>query len=333
MAFSGGSDRFSSLTLSATSQSISTSTVTLSGAITLGTNLVVTTPHLIVAAGGATLSGTGELILSNTATNSLHGATAAATLTNHGKIFGAGALGGGSMVLVNAAGAIIVGNDSTALTINTGTSTITNAGVIEATGVGTTIIQSAVANTGTLYSSGTLTVNGAVSGAGVARIVGGTADFASTFTENVVFVTSGELELAHSQAYTGTISGFSLTGATSLDLQDITFTAGTTKATYSGTTTSGTLTVTDGTHTAKIKLSGNYTASTFDVSAATGGGTLVIDPTAPVAAHAINPAPPHQFITAMASFESGGGPASVTAEPWRANPSALATPSARISQV
>ena len=145
---------------------------------------------------------------------------------------------------------------------------ITNAGLIESTGAGGLIVNSAVTNTGTLaVNAGTLTVEGAVTGAGSVTIAGGTGDFTSTFFERVAFTgASGTLELAHSQTYTGAISGFSTTGTTSLDLGDISFVSGTSKASYSGTTSSGTLTVTDGSHTAKITLEGDYLTSTFSVS-------------------------------------------------------------------
>jgi hypothetical protein len=48
--------------------------------------------------------------------------------------------------------------------------------------------------------------------------------------------------------------------------------------TFSGTSTGGTLTVTDGTHTAEIALSGNYLASSFVASADGSGGVDVVDP-------------------------------------------------------
>jgi hypothetical protein len=69
----------------------------------------------------------------------------------------------------------------------------------------------------------------------------------------------------------------------SLDLQDISFTSGVTTATFSGTSTAGVLTVTNGTQTATINLTGDYLASTFTTSADTDGGTVVIDPTGPTA--------------------------------------------------
>jgi hypothetical protein len=310
LVFSGGSDTFSGLSLSVTSQSISTATVTLSGAITLGANLSVTTPNLIVAVGGATISGAGELVLSNTATNSLHGASAAATLTDNGKIVAAGQIGGGVMKLIIGSTGSIDGKDALALTLDTGANTIANAGVIYAVGAGGTIVDSAIANTGKLYADGgTLTLEGAVSGAGVGDINGGTLYAASTFTENVSFLgTTGTLELAHSQTYTGDITGLSTAGTNSLDLNDIAFGANT-KATYSGTTTSGTLTVTDGTHTAKITLEGNYTTSTFKVSSDGHGGTTVVDPS--------KAARGHSFIGAMAAMGDGAASVGAQPEPWR----------------
>jgi hypothetical protein len=133
-------------------------------------------------------------------------------------------------------------------------------------------VVSAVDNTGVLAAfGGTLTLDQAVTGTGKAEIDGGTADFAGTFTQNVAFIGAGggTLELAHSEAYTGEISGFSKTGTTALDLEDIAFVSGTTTASYSGTTTSGVLTVADGSHVAKITLEGNYTTRARSPSPAT----------------------------------------------------------------
>ena len=187
------------------------------------------------------------------------------------------------MALINQSGGVIIGNQTLALTIDTGTRTIVNAGLIENTGKGGTAVISAVNNTGTLMvaSAGTLTLAGAVTGAGVARIGGGTLYAKSKFTENVTFAgTTGVLELGVSTTYTGAVTGLSKTGTDWLDLADIGFTSGVTKATYSGTTASGTLTVTDGTHVAHIKLLGNFTTSTFTASSDGHGGTKVVDPAA-----------------------------------------------------
>jgi hypothetical protein len=167
--------------------------------------------------------------------------------------------------------------------------------------------MSAAVNSGSLtVIKGVLLANGAVTGTGSVKIGGGVADFAGAFSQNVAFTsTTGVLELAKSQTYTGQISGFSKTGGTSLDLVDIGFAVATTHASFTGSTISGTLTITDGTHTAHIGLVGDYTASSWFVSSDGHGGTTVIDPP-----HA--PAPSGRIaqglIGAAASFGVSGSP-------------------------
>jgi hypothetical protein len=243
-------------------------------------------------------------------------------------IKGAGQLGDGAMVLVNDKGGIIDGDDTVALTINTGSSTISNAGRIEAASAATTVVESAVDNTGVLVASGgTLTVEGAVTGTGKVEIDGGLADLASTFNQNVAFLGAGggTLELAHSEAYTGEISGFSRTGATALDLADIPFVSGTTKASFSGTATSGVLSVVDGSHVAKITLEGNFLSSKFTTSSDGHGGTTVVDPTS--ASSASSAASAHRFIAAAASIGTGSGASiAVARDAWVTHPPMLAVP-------
>ena len=114
--------------------------------------------------------------------------------------------------------------------------------------------------------------------------------------------TTGVLELAQSKTYTATITGFSASGGTSLDLGDIGF-VGSTEATFSGTRNSGVLTVTDGTNTAHIRLKGDYTHSTFVASGDGHGGTVVVDSTARDGAVAPSSA---RFIEAMAGLGALG---------------------------
>ena len=171
---------------------------------------------------------------------------------------------------------------------------------------GSLTILGAIVNDGALGVVGdALTVNGAVTGSGKATIAGGTLDFMFTFTQNVGFSVSGELELGRSQSYTGTVFGFSRRGQTSLDLADIAF-VNSSEASYSGTASGGVLTVTDGTHTAHITLHGDYLGSIFTASSDGRGGTIVVDPTTPAA----QIPPPHQFIAAMARL--GASSASVS---------------------
>ena len=131
--------------------------------------------------------------------------------------------------------------------------------------------------------------------------------FTPSFEQNVLFFGgAGSLELAQSQAYSGTIRGFSSGGGTSLDLRDAGFvSAG--EASFSGTFTRGVLTVSDGTHTARINLIGDDASASFVASSDGAGGTLVV-------AQAGAAAPIHSLLAAAASLGSGA-PASSPGRP------------------
>jgi hypothetical protein len=289
---------------------------------------------LIIDTTGATISGGGNVTLSNNGNNIIVGNTASSVLTNVDNIIsGSGQLGAGQLTLINQTKGVIDGTAPTTLTVDTGANTITNAGFIEADSGGATTVNSAVNNTGTLEANGgTLTLNGAVTGAGKAVITAGTLDITNAnAAESVTFTGStGTLELVHSLTYTGKVSGFTTTTGTAFDLRDISFNASTSTATYSGTASGGTLTVTNGTQTARIAMVGNYLSSTFTVGNDGGGGTVVEDP--PKDAHAPTASSPHHFVAAMAGLGSGaGGAVHTTAEVWRASPSMLTAPRMHIA--
>jgi hypothetical protein len=273
----------------------------------------------------------GAIVLFGHAT--ISGASASVVLTNDEYIEGAGKLGEGRLTLINGAtadsGGILA--EGGLLTINTGHNTIINSGLIEAQGGSQCVITSAVDNTGTLEVLGgqftaLMKVEGAVTGSGSAAILHGTLDFTSSFNENVAFagVRPAKLELAQSQTYAGSISGFSKTGATSLDLVDIGFVSST-EASYSGTTSSGVLTVTDGVHTAHITLIGDYTASTFTAKGDGHGGTIVVDPARTASA------PAHRFIVAMAALVAQSGEAIHARDTGAVHAPMLARPRAMIA--
>ncbi|HEY2178569.1 MAG TPA: hypothetical protein VGH15_08300 [Caulobacteraceae bacterium] len=288
--FSGGHDSFSNLTIATAKTTINKAAVTFSGAIDITGTVTATSDNLTVAVGGATLSGGGELLLSNLATNIVHGTNSAATLTNQDTIRGAGHLGDAVMTLIN--DALIESGDPNTLFLNTSANTILNAGTILALKGGGLEIGSDVNNTGTLATAGgTLIANGSVTGAGTVHIVGGEAYFAEPFNETVTFGSTGTLILQDSAPFSNTIAGFSHTGTTALELRDIASATATAK--YSGTTTGGVLTVTDGTHTAHIHFTGNYLAATWTLSADGSGGVKIVDPTTPK---------PHIIIAAMAGM-------------------------------
>jgi hypothetical protein len=96
------------------------------------------------------------------------------------------------------------------------------------------------------------------------------------YSGQVSFAAStGILELLKSSSFTGTVAGMTGDEAIDFDAIDPTHVQA---PTYSGDASGGTLTVTDGSHSAHIALLGNYLASTFVASSDGHGGTMVVDP-------------------------------------------------------
>ena len=102
-------------------------------------------------------------------------------------------------------------------------------------------------------------------------------EFGATTYANVTFGSGANiLKLDDSKQFTGTLSG--LTKSDVIDLGDLSYVKGKTTATYSGTTSGGTLTVSNGTTSVELALAGNYTTSTWTLSSDGKGGTNVVDP-------------------------------------------------------
>jgi BNR/Asp-box repeat len=107
---------------------------------------------------------------------------------------------------------------------------------------------------------------------------GASAEIAGVSAQSVTFTgTTGTLKLDQSLTFTGEVSG--LAGLDAIDLADVSYGIQT-QVTFLGNTTGGTLTITDGLHTANITLEGNYLSSTWTLSSDGNGGTVVVDPTA-----------------------------------------------------
>ena len=87
--------------------------------------------------------------------------------------------------------------------------------------------------------------------------------------------TNGTLRLDQPSTFTGKVSG--LGAQNTIDLAGIAFDAQTTLG-YSPNSngTGGTLSLTDGIHSAKIALLGNYIASNFAMASDSHGGTVVV---------------------------------------------------------
>jgi hypothetical protein len=260
---------------------------------------------LIVDVTGATLTGGGTLDLGNNANDRVYGVTAASVLTNVNlTITGGGQLGASQLTLVNQAKGVIDGDVGTTMVLNTGANTINNAGLIEATAGGEVLIDSALANTGTVEANGgTMVVSAAMSGAGKAVIASGELEFTlAGVAQNVTFTgPDGTLRLDNSQTYTGKVSGFTTVTGTTFDLSDIGFVSSS-EAKFSGTASGGVLTVSDGAHTAHITMVGDYLGSSFVASADGHGGVTISDPPA-----GLSMAPGgHRFVAAMAAMGAAG---------------------------
>lgn len=217
-----------------------------------GKDIIVNTGSI---AGAIECAGSSDGVLTNSGRiNLMDGTSQIASVANSGQIEGPGVFHTAT-AFTNEAGGVIQ-STSGELTIAPFAGGLTNDGVIEADG-------------------GVLHITGAVRGSGEAVVAHGTLELSSTFTQDVTFTgATGVLDLAKSQTYGGTVAGLSQTGGTTLDLRDIGFvSAG--EATFSGTAAGGALTVTDGTHMAKIALFGDYMASSFVAASDGHGGTLV----------------------------------------------------------
>jgi hypothetical protein len=132
------------------------------------------------------------------------------------------------------------------------------------------------------------TIGGAVIAGGTLEIDSGGSAGSST----IVFGGGGTLRLDQVLAYDFLVASFGVGDA--FDFAAIPFVSGSTSTSFAGNTSSGILTVKEGTHSASIELIGNYTAATFNLGPESGGGTgtVVTDP--PVTSNGASPlAPPH----------------------------------------
>ncbi|MGY4478358.1 Ig-like domain-containing protein [Bradyrhizobium sp. USDA 3364] len=226
---------------------------------------------------GITLNGGGHVVLSDDDHNVIAGTASNVTLDNvDNLISGAGQIGQGSLTLSNEG--TIDATGTHALVIDTGANVIANAGTLEATGAGGLVLASVVANSGLIWANGgTVTAEGEVTGNGSALISGaGTIEFGSASAAGVTFDTTaaGHLILDDAFHFSGTVSG--LDGNDDIDIKGISFGAGTTHSfTENQAGTGGTLTVSDGAHTANIVLLGQYDPNGFAEKAGTTNGTLI----------------------------------------------------------
>jgi hypothetical protein len=278
------------------------------GSLTVGSSLIEAGALTVGGAlsGAGTVSVSGRLTLSQGTTLAVAGVAVtngALVVVDTDIVFGGVWTETNGRLTIDAGGSL----DFTGGSNSIHTSGLTNDGVLEVSGsAGLLSLQLPLVNDGVLVVSGgtlALATSAAVTGTGAAQISGGTLQTGQVFNQAVTFGgDGGTLILTASQAYTATVSGFADAASTSFDLRDIGFVdAG--EATFSGTKTSGILTVSDGTHTARIALAGDYRGSTFVAASDGKGGVLIQDTNDRVAAA---PTSPLAFIGAMAAFGRDG---------------------------
>src|SRR5262249_27637158 len=105
-----------------------------------------------------------------------------------------------------------------------------------------------------------------------------TFEMGGTFRENITLDggDNATLKIDHAADFRGMVAGFDSDDV--LDLADLAFGSSTTLGyAANSNNTGGTLTASDGTHTANIALVGQYVAASFVMSADGFGGTLIHD--------------------------------------------------------
>jgi autotransporter-associated beta strand protein len=140
-------------------------------------------------------------------------------------------------------------------------------------------------NGGTLLSDPAANSGAVTIGSGVTLDIGGASSAAVTFTNGTG--TTGDLVLADSKDFTGTITGFAGDGTVAnsdlIDVMDVNFAdVATSKTTYmeNAAGTGGTLTLHDASGQAldSINFDGNYQLANFTIESDGDGGTLIVDP-------------------------------------------------------
>jgi hypothetical protein len=253
-------------------------TITNAGTITLGST--GNTTDIRLNSSVVTLNGGGKIVMTANVNNRIIQNQGNAELNNvNDTISGSGQFGaGGQMYLVN--GGTINANATGGMSINLGGFQTVNSGTLEASGSGSLSVTNGVFNTGNIFANGAnVTIGGNIVGTGTETITGsvkleigssagGNANQAVTFTSG-----AGTFKIDSAQSFTGTLKGMQ-TGTT-LDLANLSSSGAT--LSYSGTTTSGTLTVTNASQNiaAVIHLVGNYTQANFHMTGDGASGTNV----------------------------------------------------------
>lgn len=241
------------------------------------------------------IEGAGSLVTAHGGTVGLDNFTLGGTVhwQNAGTIVELGGLtiGDGSFdaaSLTNASGGVynLVNNSGIGIGAMPNSSLVNLAGgLFEKTGgTGNSQIALPFTNNGSVsIFTGAIEFQNTVAGAGGFTLRPGTFlqfDESVAAGSSVTFATTtgGDLDLIDSRQFGAAIHGFGGTNTDEIELHDINFSSSGFKLAYAGSTTSGTLTVTDGTDTAHFEMFGNYTTANFHASSDPSGGTRIFDP-------------------------------------------------------
>jgi autotransporter passenger strand-loop-strand repeat protein len=234
-------------------------------------------------ASGATVSSGGSQYVAGTASNT--------TVSDGGTEF---VFGGDTSATVDSGGtqSVAAGGTANGATVSVGGIQY-DAGTASGTVLsgGFQAVNGSAANT-TVDGGYELVMSGAIIGGAI--LSGGTLELQSGATagsSTIAFSDGGTLKLDATGAYGFLVAGFAVPDE--VDLSAVNFASATKQ--YSGNASSGTLTVSDGTHSASILLLGNYTVASFHLGPESGGGagTVVTDASVITGASAPLASPPH----------------------------------------
>ena len=197
-----------------------------------------------------------------------------------------------SGVTVNSGGNLVIDGTVSGATVAAGGNvTVAAWGTLDVTS-GQTVQGVSVSSGGTLNLIGGTAVGATIGSGGWEFVFSGGVDSGTTLNGGTEIVSAGgvangitafganggSLLLEQSTGFAGRIGGFT-TSADHLDLADIAFGSSTTVSfVEAGGNTSGTLTVSDGVHSAALTLLGNHVTSNFIAASDGNGGTLITDP-------------------------------------------------------
>ena len=229
--------------------------VVSAGGVASGTVVSGTGRQLVAAGGTASAAGIGS-----GGVERVSGSAAGTTVASRGAVV---IFAGGS-----AGGAVVAsGGYETVRGIASG-SVVSGTEYVYGSETGATIGSGGRQN----ISAGGWASNTTLSG-GLVDVMSGAVETGALFT----FAGGGTLELDDAVGFAGQIAGFAASDR--LGLRDIAFRPATSvNFVEAPSNTSGTLSVSDGTHTAGLTLLGHYVTSQFDLAPYAGGGTLVTDP-------------------------------------------------------